>query len=153
MSSLYPRTLIIEHNDKKYTGHIATIDGTTLGGLGDRGIFNFWLSTSWKGGGVSVGGYAMDEPHKDDDDKFLGRRGTAYGMQLIMDVMETVGVTDWEKIKGEKIIVLFDYSPTGGTWGGQSRGIANLLDESKVLVLSEHAEAYREGLDTDKKTD
>lgn len=143
MSTLYPRTLTVEHNGNKYTGHIATIDSTVLGGLGDRGIFNFWLQTSWKGGGVGVGGYVMDEPYKDADDKFLGRRGTAYGMQLIMDVMETVGVTDWEKIKGEKIIVLFDYSPTGGTWGGSSKGFANLLDESKVLILKDHVKAYK----------
>lgn len=135
------RSIVIEHNGVKYTGHIATIKSTRLG-YEDHGILTTSLDLSWEGSGVGFGGYCLDEP-KNRLGRDYTRVGTAYGLDYIIRVMETVGVDRWEKLQGSRVIVLFDYTPSGSTWGGVVRGIAALQDD-KVFIPSEHADAWRE---------
>ena len=130
------RTLTVEHDGTTYYGHVATIDATTLG-WEDHGVLSAMLHTSWSGGGVSVGGFCLDKSTGAPD---YERRGTAYGLDHIMRVMETVGVRNWEDLKGRQVIVLFDAE---NSWGSTSKGIAGLTND-KVLILKDHAESWRE---------
>jgi hypothetical protein len=133
------RSIVIEHNAVEYGGQVGTITSTALG-YQDHGILTASLTVEWKGGGVSVGGYCLDQP-KDRDARDYSRRGTAYGLDHLIRILETVGVDRWEELKGKQVIVLFE----GRDWlGAQSVGIAHATDESKVLVLREHADAWRE---------
>jgi hypothetical protein len=135
------RSIIIEHNGVKYTGHIATIKSTRLG-YEDHGILTTSLDLSWEGAGVGFGGYCLDE-RRDRKSSDYTRVGTAYGLDHIIRVMETVGVDRWEKLQGSRVIALFDYESSGSTLGGMVRGIAALQDD-KVFIPSEHADAWRE---------
>lgn len=131
------RTITVEHNGQTYYGHIATIKSTTLG-YEDHGILSAWLMCEWPGSGIGVGGYCLDQP-KDRDGKDYSRAGTAYGLDHLIRLMETVGVSTWEALRGAKVIVLFD---TEHSWGTTAKGIAGLLND-KVLILSEHADEWR----------
>ena len=123
------RKLTIEHNGVTYTGYLATIKSTSLG-WEDHGILTAFLHCEWPSSGVGVGGYGLD--------KFVERgqprRGTAYGLDHIMRILETVGVNSWEKLPGKNVIVLFE----GSGYSGSSVGIANALDD-KILILKEHS--------------
>lgn len=131
------RTITIRHEGKNYDGQIATIRSTSLG-YEDHGIFTVMLNCVWPGGGVGVGGFCLDESMGKDGD--YKRRGTAYGLDHIIRVMETVGVSSWEQLVGKHVIVLSDEGHSG--WGGVSVGIAHAT-EDRVLILKEHAEAWR----------
>ncbi|WP_159795770.1 hypothetical protein [Puerhibacterium puerhi] len=134
------RTITIEHNGKTYTGHIGTIKSTSLGMEG-HGVWVAFLHTEWLGGGVGVGGYVLDTPQEAAEDEHKRRIGTAFGMDHVMQIVETVGVDTWEQLTGRQVIVLFEGD---GGWGAQSKGIAGLVND-KVLILDEHAQAWRDG--------
>lgn len=133
------RSIVIEHNGVEFGGQVGTVTSTRLG-YQDHGILTASLVVEWKNGGVSVGGFCLDEP-KDREARDFSRRGTAYGLDHLIRIVETVGVDSWEQIKGQQVIVLFEGR---STWGAQSVGIAHATDESKVLVFSEHAAEWRE---------
>jgi hypothetical protein len=132
------RKLIIEHNGKTYTGQIATIKSTQLT-TEDHGIFTAWLMCEWPGGGVGVGGYSLDTPIETPDAKF--RVGTDFGMDQIMRIIETVGVSSWERVAGSKVIVLTEGTSSG--WGSQAAGIAH-LSEDRVLILGDHVKSWKQ---------
>jgi len=131
------RDLTIEHNGITYTGQIAIVESTFLG-MEDHGIFTANVAFKAGGWGQGTGHYCLDAPIKDEDGKFLRREGTGYGMDYIMAVIEVFGARSWESIKGMSAIVLRenDY--------GMILGIAHLHDENKVLVFTEHLEAWME---------
>lgn len=132
---------IIEHNGVEYTANVATIESTYLGGGEEsRGIFSASLNLRWDSSGISVGGYSLDTPEKSDEGKHLGRIGTAYGLDHIMRILETVGVESWEQLKGQRVWVLFEGN---GGWGSTARGIAN-IDTGKAFILKEHAELWKD---------
>jgi hypothetical protein len=135
------RTILIEHDGATYHGQLARIDSTRLG-WEDHGILTAYLNCSWASGGIGVGGFCLDTPQSREkrDAGDYSRKGTAYGLDHLMRLMETVGVDRWEKLPGQQVLVLFEDS--GGP-GSISVGIANALDEDKVLVLQQHAEAWR----------
>src|SRR5690606_28267458 len=118
------RTIRIEHNGIAYGGQVGTITATRLG-YQDHGILTADLTIEWPGGGVSVGGFALDEP-RDREGKDHSRKGTAYGLDHIIRIIETVGVEKWEDLKGERVIVLFEGA---SAWSSQSVGIAHVTDE------------------------
>lgn len=126
----------VEHDGETYAGEIMRIKSTHLG-YEDHGILTAWLHCEKQGGGIGVGGYCLDEPF-DRDAKDYTRTGTAYGLDHIIRIIETVGVGSWENLPGTDVIVL--YKGTGG-WGGQSIGIAG-LQNGKVLILKQHAELW-----------
>lgn len=136
------RSITIDHNDKRYTGYVATIRSTTFG-VNHHGILSADLTLEWQSSGVSFGGYALDEPVFENGDrhgKFLGRFPTAYGLDYLVKIMETVG-ENWEALRGKQVIVLFDYSPKG-TWGMSPKGIAHLTDD-RVFIPAEHVEEWK----------
>lgn len=133
------RTLLIEHDGATYHGHTAVIRKTSLG-YEDHGILTAWLHCEWPGSGIGVGGYCLDRP-RDVDARDYTRVGTAYGLDHLIRLMEVVGVSTWETLSGAKVIVLFEGE---GFAGSRAVGLANLLDESKVLILKAHAEAWHD---------
>lgn len=135
------RSITVEHDGVVYGGQMATIKSTALG-LEDHGIVTAFLHCEWPGGGIGVGGFGLDAPVKDADGKFLGREGTAYGLDHIMRLAQTVGVDRWEQLPGKHVIVLFKNA--GGSWlGSTSVGIAHPTDDKRVLILKEHAELWQ----------
>ena len=77
----------------------AQIKVTKLGFVGN-GICSFDLILDIQGGGgVAVGGWALDTP----DNKKEKRIGSAYGMSVIMRILKVVGVDTWEELKGKYI--------------------------------------------------
>ncbi|MBO7715764.1 MAG: hypothetical protein J6S85_19535 [Methanobrevibacter sp.] len=77
----------------------ARIVGSKLG-FNEHGIFDFCLVLEIQnGGGVSLGGYAMDQYNEE----LKKRVGTEYGMNLIMRILEVVGVNTWEELCGKYI--------------------------------------------------
>jgi hypothetical protein len=129
--------ITVEHDGVKYAGTIATIKSTRLG-YEDHGVLTASLTCEWKGGGVSVGGFVLDEP-KSADRKDYSRRGTAYGLDHIIRIIETVGVSRWEALVGSHVVVL---SEGRGGLGSRSVGIAG-MDNEKVLILQQHADQWR----------
>lgn len=128
--------ITIEHNGRTYNGAVMRITRTHLGDE-DHGIVTAYLHCEGNSGGISVGGYTLDTPVKEAG-KFVGRIGTAYGLDHLMRLMETVGVDRWEKLPGQSVIVLYEGS---AGWGGTSVGIAGLLND-KVLILKEHVAEF-----------
>lgn len=77
----------------------AQIKSTKLGFIAN-GICSFDLILDIQGGGgVCVGGWALDT----EDNKREKRIGSAYGMSVIMRILEVVGVDTWEELKGKYI--------------------------------------------------
>lgn len=129
----------IQHEGKTYAGQIGTIKSTQLG-VQDHGVMTATLNVEWSGGGIGVGGYTLDSPRKDDNGKFLGRIGTAYGLDHVMRLLETVGVDRWEQMPGKQVIVLFEGE---GGWGSISCGIAGITNE-KVFDVKAHVKEFLE---------
>lgn len=86
---------------------IAKVESTFLG-REDHGIMTAMLHVNYGGSSQGIGGYGLDEPQRDEDDKFLGRVGTAFGMEWVARAMDAVGVDSWEKIAGRTILVYFE---------------------------------------------
>lgn len=137
-------TLRISHNGNEYIGYPAKITGTTLG-WESHGILTAFLHCEWPSGGVGVGGFCLDTRDRETDE----RKGTKYGLDHIIQLMKTVGVDNWEQLKGKHVVVLFK-ATDGSAWGSMSVGIANLLDHDRVFDLKEHAKSF--GLESEEAT-
>lgn len=103
----------------------AKITKTTLG-LGDR-EFTFYLYLDYGGSGQGAGGRCMAE-YKNNE-----YRGTAYGLDLIIKILEIVDVENWEELVGKHIRVDANHSDV--------RAIGNLLND-KWLNFDEHAKEF-----------
>lgn len=77
----------------------AEISSTFLG-YEDHGIFTLYLSLNMSGSGISIGGYSLDEWNGKQ------RVGTAMGMELMIQLLNVVGVKTWEELKGQYIRVV-----------------------------------------------
>lgn len=132
-------TITIEHGGKTYYAQPATITKTTLDLTGfDAPCATAYLHCEGDGWGVGVGGMGLDAPVRDKDDKFSHREGSAWGLDHLIRIVETVGAKSWEDLAGKHVLVLFkDNTP----WGSSSVGIAS-FDGSRVLVFKEHVEAW-----------
>lgn len=85
----------------------AIITGTMLG-IEDHGIMSFMIYLDYGDGSFQgAGGYCLDTPVKQGN-TFLRRVGSASGMSLIMEILEVVGVSKWEDLKGKHIRVKCD---------------------------------------------
>lgn len=133
------RKISITHNGVDYSGEIMQVESTHLG-VEDHGIVTAYLHCKNGSSGIGVGGFCLDAPVTDDDGKFLRREGTAYGLDHLMQFVRTVGVSSWEAIKGEHVIVL--YAGRAGL-GGMSVGIASLTGD-RVFILKAHSEAWQD---------
>lgn len=91
---------------------LAKIQETYLG-YEDHGILTFILDLDYGGIGQGAGLHSLDAPIFDNKDKYVGRRGTVYGMEMIRRVIELFG--QWEKLPGKYIEALVE--------GGVVRGL------------------------------
>ena len=76
----------------------AKIKSTMLGNE-DHGILTCFLHLDYSGSGQGFGGYCFDSPVGLGGD-FKGRIGTAYGMEFIRKIIETLEVEKWEDLPG-----------------------------------------------------
>lgn len=75
----------------------ARIESTMLG-TEDHGILTCYLTVAYdKCLRQGFGGYALDRFDKTRD----CRIGTAYGMEFVSRIMQTIGVEKWEDLKGK----------------------------------------------------
>ena len=130
-------TLTLEHNGTKYSAEINIIKSTRLG-TEDHGIFTAMLMCEGAGTGVGVGGYSLDTPAPERKPG-SSRVGTAFGMEWLMRVMRIVGVESWEKLPGQRVLILFP--ETSSHLGLSPVGIAN-IDTGKALIFSELANEF-----------
>lgn len=129
-------TVTVKHNGNDYHAEIGRIKSTSLGSR-DHGIFTANVHIEWSGGGVSVGGHALDYYDKDADK--AGRKSTAYGMDQIVQLMKVVGVDRWEDLPGKTVMALF---PAGsGSLGSMSVGLAS-EEGNRAIVLKEHYDQW-----------
>ena len=87
----------------------AKIISTSLGGE-DHGIFTIYIHLDYGGVCQAFGGWSLDTPDKKSPKEFhKGRVGTAYGMNFIMNVLHTLGVSTWEKLPGTYCRVIAEH--------------------------------------------
>lgn len=98
--------------------HNAKITGTKLG-FEDHGIMTFFLYLEFDGGGVGFGGYSLDQWSEERQE----RVGFGASMDCLKEIMQTVGVENWEDLKGKHVVVESE------GWGGKATGIRNLIKE------------------------
>lgn len=119
--------------DKKYMQEIinARITSVSLG-YEDHGILTFGLGLDLAGGMFTTfGGYGLDTYNKTTKK----RECHAYSMQLIVEIMKTVGVEKWEDLKDKYIRVVKEGLNT------PIRKIGNLM-EDKWFDVKEFFEYY-----------
>lgn len=130
------RQTVIEHNGRTYYGTVGVIDRTTLGVHEHHGCFVAELALNYGGGGQSasviIDGKAA-EPGGDRDPQYIG--------PFIRAILDTVGVDQWEQLKGRSI---FAIRGEPGFFAGFIIGIANLQDEDKVLVFEDFFKGEQE---------
>lgn len=65
----------------------------------DHGCLTFWLNLDGDGWGVNIGGYCIGHG-------YLGAENfdaTEGGLEAMMRIMDTVGVSKWEDLKGQYV--------------------------------------------------
>jgi hypothetical protein len=110
----------------------AIIESTLLG-WEDHGIFTFTLRFNYGTGGQSGGNLCLSYSPRDLDHELF----SPIAMPLIAQVMKTVGVREWEQIKGKHIVVLTD-KPYG-----MVVGIAPFLGDGRDLIFKDAAETLQ----------
>ena len=106
---------------REFTISNAKIRRTQLG-IEDHGIMTCYLNLDLENGSCQgAGGYALDEPVHVDG-QFVGRYGTAAGMQFIMRLLETVDAESWETLPGKHIKVKHNFN--------EVRAIAHILKDN-----------------------
>lgn len=102
----------------------AKIKETRLG-YESHGIFTFFLVVELEGGcSIGIGNIALDEWN--DNEK--RRIGTAIGLDMIIGILEVVGVKNWEDLPGKYIRV----NKVG--LGESIKVIANVLDDRTIDI-------------------
>ena len=94
---------------------------STQFGICDHGIMTFFLNLEWGGGGQGLGGYALDGGNP--------RRGSGIGILAIREILETVGVENWEDLKG-KLVRVKHFG-----WGSIRKPIIGNIMEDKWFDL------------------
>lgn len=113
----------------EYRKDLAKITSTMLG-YESHGILTCMLMVDYGGLCQGVGNYSFDQPVHDEGGAFVGRFGTAYGMEFVARVIRACGVDTWEELKGRTIFVLQDLDAENSGWGSSSVvGIENLPTE------------------------
>jgi hypothetical protein len=125
-----------EVNGFKCTLHNAQINKTHLGAE-DHGIFTFYIDLKLDSGwSQSIGGYALDDVKNYPLTNQTKRVGSAAGMDLIMKIIRTIGISKWEDLPKQYIRV---YSHDGGI-----ESIYNLMDDTKHVNIREHFANFKE---------
>jgi hypothetical protein len=117
---------------------VAKIESTFLG-TEDHGCFTAWLMLNFEGSGQGAGGYILDTKASEDRTDYK-RRGTAMGLDFIMQIIKTLGVNDWEHLKG---VTIYALKEEGKSWD-TVKGIAQLHDpENRHFVFQNHFDKFR----------
>lgn len=69
--------------------------------MAEHGCLTFWVTVEGGGWGVSIGGYKIGSGYLDADEF----DGYGPGLEAMMRIMDTVGVDQWEDLKGKYIRV------------------------------------------------
>lgn len=101
----------------------ALIKSTSLG-YEDHGILTCWLHLDFGGSCQGFGGYALDEPIKDREGKFVERVPTVATGKWVKGILEVVGVEKWEALSGKHIRVEREDG-----WNGKIRRIGHFLED------------------------
>lgn len=99
----------------------------------DYGCLTFYITLDGGGWGCNYGGYCIGKG-------YLGAkifRGSEAGLEVLMRIMDTVGVECWEDLKGQYCRV-----KTEG-WGGKILSIGNILKD-KWFDIKEFYNTYNE---------
>lgn len=93
---------------------------STMLGVEDHGIMTCYLFLKFENcNNCGFGGYELDVYDKEE-----GRRvGTAAGMQMIAEILETVGVKNWEDLLGTYVRCEFE------GYGGKITRIGNIIKD------------------------
>ena len=96
----------------------------------ERGVLNFWIFVDYEDGmSQGVGGFCLDTW-----DGQLGERiGTAYGCEMIRQLLLCLGVNDFSEMKGQHIWVLGQ----GGGLSFSPRGVQALRSNGGKEVVFE----------------
>jgi len=86
----------------------AKISSTFLG-IEDHGIFSFTLMLDYGGSGQGAGQYCLDAPMRNKKGDFVKRVGTAKGCDVLLEILRTLEVDSWEKLKGVHLRAEHDY--------------------------------------------
>ena len=92
---------------------------STMLGREDHGIMTFMIFVELDGGSRGIGGYAIDQYNAETK----GREFSPKGLEAISRILETVGVGEWEKLKGSYIRV------EDNGWGERITKIGNLMKD------------------------
>ena len=79
------------------------ITNTTLG-VEDHSLMSFMLTVDFGGYSQGVGGYRLDEWNKIEK----RCKGTAMGLDMVIQILDVLGVGSWEKLQGTVIRVQYD---------------------------------------------
>lgn len=94
------------------------------------------MTRAGDGNGIGLGGYRLDTYIKTEKRSI----GTAYGLDHVMRICQTIGVDRWEDLPGKRVYILFE--GTDGHWGKTASGLAN-IDTGKALIFKEHVQEWR----------
>lgn len=114
----------------------AKIERTMLG-VEDHGILTCMLTLNYGGSTQGFGGFSLDRYTGERGEGH--REGTAYGMEFIRRILETVGVGRWEELPGTHCRVEASF--------GDVRRIGHIIEDrwfdpkNDLAVLSEKADA------------
>lgn len=134
MPVITPATIEIDGVD--YTMLPARIETTTLG-VEDHGLFTAVLCLDFD----SVSGQCTPGCILDDKPDATGRRrGSAYGLDFIMEVLRVVGVDHWERLKGQRVYAL---KRVDEGWSGLIEGLASISrPDMEYIVFRAHSTAW-----------
>lgn len=96
----------------------AKITSTKLG-REDHGIMTFMIFIEFNGSYCGVGGYALDMWDRQSDKRVF----TANGLEAISEILNVVGVDNWEDLKGQYIRI------KDNGWSSTIDEIGNLMDD------------------------
>ena len=124
---------------KEYNRKLAKITKASLN-IQDRGILTFWLTVDYEdGGSQGVGGIALDSYNKEVED----REGSAFGCEVIRQLLLCLGVDDFSQMKGKYIWVLGEGQGLGFTPRGVEALYVDNSNEPRV-VWEEILEKFKE---------
>ena len=85
--------------------------------MAEHGCLTFWVWVEMQNGACGIGGYCIGHGHLDADHF----DGDGRGLVAMARIMDTVGVENWEDLKGEYCRV------DSEGWGGKIIRIGNLI--------------------------
>lgn len=111
----------------------ARIESTMLG-IEDHGIMTFMITLKYGDSSScqGYGGYAFDSYNKETKK----RVGSAFGIEAIRSLLEAVGVTNWEDLKGKYVRVQREEG-----WSGKIYSVGHIVEPKWCnlgLMATEH---------------